>query len=178
MYENPFKLLVDEPNRALETIMERHGPQLRARIELYISGDDALVEDVLLETLVAIWVDGQKAARMADPFVWMMAVAKKKALYRLRGEYRHLRVSMDSIYELPDSLRADSELSYRELRERVLKATERLTKREKELVIGAKLHDMDNRELGKVYGITVQRVKNLLSSGMKKIRHLFRNGKE
>jgi DNA-directed RNA polymerase specialized sigma24 family protein len=53
-----------------------------------------------------------------------------------------------------------------------------LTKREKELVIGAKLHDMDNRELGKVYGITVQRVKNLLSSGMKKIRHLFRNGKE
>jgi len=175
MDEESFRLLADEPHVALERIVMRHGAQLRKRIELYVRDDEELVKDVLSETLIAIWTDREKVACMKDPFAWTMAVAKNLALYRIRGAYRHIKVSVEGIHHLADGLQADTDLHYKELRERLLQATEGLTHKEREVVIDAKLHEMNNKELAEAHDVTVQRAKNILSSAMKKLRQLLRD---
>ena len=48
MGEDPFEILVKEPERGLRLIMARHGSQLKKRIKNIINNDDELVKDAAL----------------------------------------------------------------------------------------------------------------------------------
>lgn len=176
MEEEHFKLLLKDPDRALKEIIKQHGAQLKRRIELTIGKDEVLVKDVINETLICLYVKREEVVCLDKPSAWMMIVAGNIALSLRRGEHSALKIAIDDLLLDPsDSVWADTELCYKELHERFMKATEQLTPRERDMVIDAKLHGKDNDELSRIHGVSLQHAKNLLSSGLKKIRHILRD---
>lgn len=175
MRDDYFKLLADEPDVALPIIIKRHGAQLRARIDMFVRDDDELAQDVFSETLVAIWVARKKVAAARDPFVFVMAIAKKIALYMIRSENKYKTLPAEFLDDLADYVQADTEMLYKERREQMLDAAEMLTPKERNILIDAKLEQWSNKELSEKYDVSVQHVKNVLSSALKKLRALLKD---
>lgn len=173
MDEDPFKHLIDEPDRGIRLIVKRYGTQLKSRVRRFIADDDELVKDVISEILTELWVYREKISQKKDPFMWMMVIAKNIALRRLRDEHLDRRVPMEDIGDPLFNEQADTALNYKEMQEQILLEAVNLTPKEREILIGSKLEEMDNKELSDKHGITAQRVRNLLSSGLKKIRKLL-----
>jgi RNA polymerase sigma-70 factor (ECF subfamily) len=174
MEEDPFKILVKDPEQGLKLIMAKHGSQLKRRIRNFISNDDELVKDALSETLIVLYVDREKIVAHTDPFMWMMVIAKHIALNTLRREKTDRKVSMDEIEEPPDGDTADANLNYKEMLELILSKAEQLTPMEKKVLIDSKVHGLDNKELETRYNLHAQRVRNLLSTARAKIRRLLK----
>lgn len=175
MDREPFKRLNDEPDLALKLITKRYGKQLMKRIKYLVADNDELVKDIVQETLVVLWTDREKVSKMKDPFVWMMVIAKNTALSKLRNEHQDLRVSIKDVENVASISRADTELNYKETLENIVLNASKLTPKEQEILIDSKLGGMENKELEEKYGLAPQRIKNLLSSGLKKIRQLLRD---
>ncbi|WP_286778358.1 sigma-70 family RNA polymerase sigma factor [Sphingobacterium thalpophilum] len=174
MGEDPFEILVNEPDRGLRLIMAKHGSQLKQRIKIFIRNDDELVKDVISETLMTLFVEREKIAVRKDPFVWMMVIAKNIALKMLRQERTDRKIPIDELRNEPNSEDSDAELHYREMLEIVLSKAEQLSPMEKKILIDAKVHGLHNKELEIRHDLRPQRVRNLLSRALAKIRRLLR----
>ena len=173
MREDPFEILVKEPDRGLRLIMAKHGSQLKKRIKNFISNDDELVKDVISETLTVLFVEREKVSTSKDPFIWMMVIAKNIALKMLRQEKMGLKVSMDVVGDLTHNEAADTNLNYKEMLGIVLSKAEQLSPMEKKILIDAKVHGLKNKELETNYDLQPQRVRNLLSTALSKIRKIL-----
>ncbi|HAE68875.1 RNA polymerase sigma factor [Sphingobacterium multivorum] len=174
MDEDPFEILVNEPDRGLKLIMAKHGSQLKKRIRNVVNNDDELVKDVISETLTVLFVEREKIALRKEPFVWMMVIAKNISLKMLRQEKRDRKVPIDELRNVPHADDSDRNLNYRELLDVVLLKSEQLTPMERKILIDAKVNGLDNKELENRHGLRPQRVRNLLSSALAKIRQLLR----
>lgn len=174
MGEDPFEILVKEPERGLRLIMARHGSQLKKRIKIFIHNDEELVKDVVSEILIVLFVQREKVAICKDPFLWMMAIARNIALKILRQEKKDWKIALDELRTVPHSDDSDAHLNYQEMLETVLSKAEQLTPMEKKVLIDAKVHGLDNKELGIRHDLRPQRVRNLLSTALAKIRRLLR----
>ncbi|WP_313240011.1 RNA polymerase sigma factor [Sphingobacterium multivorum] len=177
MEEDSFKRLAEEPELAINQIMKRYGLQLKTRIRQFIKDDDELVKDVFAETIAAIWADGKRVSTMKEPFAWMMNIAKYQSLNAIRAEHKDIKASLEDALLLTDSTHADTVLDYEELYLRFLKATEQLTPKEKEILLNAKMQGFENKEIGTMYGISLQRVKNITSTAINKIRRALKDWK-
>lgn len=176
MDEECFKKLASEPKLAIELIMQRHGAQLKKRIAKFVRSDKDLIQDVYQDVLAIIWEDKKRIAIMEYPFAWIMTVAKYKAIDVLKKEIKRKEVAIDEAYSIKDVVQADTAMEYEELYKRFLKAIEqRLTPKEKDVVISAKLHGLDNKQLSALYGVSIQRAKNILSSAIKKMKKYLKD---
>ncbi|AIM36181.1 hypothetical protein KO02_05330 [Sphingobacterium sp. ML3W] len=174
MEKETFSTLIDDPDQGIRLIVEHFRVQLLGQISRFIHNDDELVKDVFQLTLIAIWKDHRNIGEMADPFVWIMAIARNIAYCTLRSERKHLKEPIEDHVDVCSNELADTKLVYQEtLNELMLQATE-LTPMERNILIGSKVDGMDNKELEKVHKLKPQRVRNLLSSAQRKIRKLFK----
>ncbi|PUV22767.1 MULTISPECIES: RNA polymerase sigma factor [Sphingobacterium] len=174
MGEDPFEILVREPDRGLRLIMAKHGSQLKKRIKNFINNDDELVKDVISETLKLLFVEREKIALRNDPFVWMMVIAKNIALKMRRQEKIDRKMAIEELRNEPHSNDCDADLHYREMLEVVLSKAEQLTPMEKKILIDAKINGLDNKELEIRHKLRPQRVRNLLSTALAKMRRLLK----
>ena len=174
MGEDPFDILLIEPERGLRLIMGKHGSQLKNRIRNIVNNDDELVKDVVSETLTTLFVQREKVAICKDPFAWMMAIARNIALKMLRQEKKNQKIAIDELRTVPHSQDIEADLHYQEMLEAVLSKAEQLTPMEKKILIDAKVHGLDNKELEIRHDLKPQRVRNLLSTALAKIRRLLK----
>lgn len=174
MDEKPFKILLREPIRGMELIMSQHGPLLKNWLRVLLKNDDELIEDVISDTFMEVWIDRENIAKKEDPLLWVMGMAKNIALAKLRYSKKRKRVQIKEIKHMPNSDPMDEGLHYREIRDIILKKAEELSPREKQILIGAKIDELDNKELAELFGLQPQHVRNLLSSALAKMRKLLR----
>ncbi|MDR2275485.1 MAG: sigma-70 family RNA polymerase sigma factor [Sphingobacterium sp.] len=154
--------------------MARHGSQLKKRIKNFIHNDDELVKDAVSETLIVLFVQREKIVGHKDPFVWMMVIAKNISLKMLRQEKKDRKIALDELRTIPHSQDIEADLHYQEMLEAVLSKAEQLTPMEKKVLIDSKVHGLDNRELEIRHDLRPQRVRNLLSTALAKIRRLLK----
>lgn len=174
MDDEPFKLLLKNPNDALRLIIRKHGAQLKAYFEMH-GLEEEVVKDFIQEVLLVLWEQREKVALQNNPFVWMLGVARMKVKDWRRKEGvipPTSSVERDKIY-IQSTNGADDYLMEQELLEEFIRATDKLTPKEKQVLIDAKLKGMSVRELADVHGVSIQRAKNLVSNAMKKIRGLM-----
>lgn len=175
MDDECFKKLGDDSDLALKLIIQKYGKQLKKRIAKLVQSDEDLTKDIIQEVLTFIWEDAERIATMEHPFAFMMTIAKNRAISAFRAKIERTQVPIEKVYHLADVNQADTFLEYEELYQRFIKLTERLTPKEKEVVISAKLDGLDNKQLSVLYNVSIQRAKNIVSSAMKKIRTLFKD---
>src|SRR5690606_14181672 len=107
---------------------------------------------------------------LEEPYLWMMRVAKNKALHRMREADRHRKVPLDGYEDLPADERADGELPQAELEQPKEQACETVTPAERSIFVGSKIEELTNEELEKRYKLAKQTVRNRLSQALRKVR--------
>ncbi|MEA4907431.1 MAG: RNA polymerase sigma factor [Anaerolineaceae bacterium] len=69
---------------ALQALYEQYGPRLYAHA-LHMTNDPALAEDVLQESLVAIWQGAHRYRQDGRLIAWLLGIVTHKALNAMRG---------------------------------------------------------------------------------------------
>ncbi len=174
MGEEPFKVLLREPIRGMELIMAQHGVLLKNWLRRLLKNDDELIKDVISETFMEVWITREEILKKDNPSMWMMGIAKNIALNKLKYNRKRTKASIEEIKNIPDSDTTHADLDYREIRDIILQKAEELTPREREILIASKLDEMDNKEIEEVFGLQPQRVRNLLSSAVAKMRKMLK----
>jgi RNA polymerase sigma-70 factor (ECF subfamily) len=144
---------------------------------LRILGDRSAAEDVLIEVYTQVW---QQAGRFdgtrGGPISWMLAIARSRAIDRLRADKELRRFDrLSEIDELqtdigtsPDRATAESEMG-----QIVRSALEALSVEDRKIIECAYYSGMSHSEIALHLGLPLGTVKTRIRRGMTKLRDLL-----
>lgn len=171
-----FRLLLVQPEKALEAIYERYGRRLRNFVSVYYQQDAEFIEIVISETLMIVWQKREEVARYDKPYFWMQRVAEKQALYLLRKERKHNNVVLeDEHLEMVGEEHADRRLRAKEIEQLISEALDTLPAREREIFRASRFDELSIQELTQKFHLSKQTIKNTLSRAKKKLRSMLKN---
>jgi RNA polymerase sigma-70 factor (ECF subfamily) len=142
---------------ALSDLYRRHGDGL-FRFLVRLSGDRMLAEEILQDTLLAVWRGAEFAGR-SQVRTWLYGIARRQAHNRLRV-VRPAEVPLDEAPVVAVPSAGDLALA-RLARDRVLAAIEALSLPQREVMLLV-VSDLSQAEIAEVVGIPVGTVKSRL----------------
>jgi RNA polymerase sigma-70 factor (ECF subfamily) len=156
----------------LRILLERHGSGLL----LYLSnlvGDPRLAEEVLQDTLLAVWRGAAGFVGGSTVRTWLYAVGRRRAVDALRRRGMRRVDGGDVLTELADAGPGpEGAVLARADLERVAAAITRLSPSHREVVLLACVHELTGPEIGAVLGIPVGTVKSRLSNARRALSQL------
>jgi len=160
--ESAFAELYDRFSRQVYSLVVRI---LRSRSE---------GEEVLQETFWQVWEHaGDYRAELGSAFGWIITIARRKAIDRLRGNTRRLQRLIDLHAESNDQEFAPDEpgsaLAANERAALVRSALSRLHPQERRSILLAFFDGLTHEEIARVLGIPVGTVKARIRRGMIKL---------
>jgi RNA polymerase sigma factor (sigma-70 family) len=156
----------------LGKLFDRHAAALMTYL-VTILRDRQTAEDVLQETLIAVWKGAGRFAGRSTIRTWIFAIARRRAATALRGSGAGLT---DRTVELPDDQPGaapgpEELVMSRADVDRVARAARNLSPAHREILLLACVHDMTGAEIGEVLGVPAGTVKSRLARAR---RALFR----
>jgi RNA polymerase sigma-70 factor, ECF subfamily len=148
----------------LRGLVDRHGSGLLAYLTGLV-GDPRLAEEVLQDTLLAVWRGAAGFVGGSTVRTWMFAVGRRRAVDALRRRgTRPAGADEAELAELADSRPGpEGELLARADLDRVAAAIARLTAAHREVLLLACVHELTGGEISAVLGVPVGTVKSRLS---------------
>jgi RNA polymerase sigma-70 factor (ECF subfamily) len=148
----------------LGELFNRHAAALMTYL-LTILRDRQAAEDVLQETLIAVWRGAGGFAGRSSTRTWLFAIARRRAATALRRSGAGLA---DRTVELPDdqpgAAPGPEELVMRRADvDRVGRAARTLSPAHREILLLACVHDMTGTEIGEILGVPTGTVKSRLA---------------
>ncbi|MBB2911785.1 RNA polymerase sigma-70 factor (ECF subfamily) [Streptosporangium becharense] len=142
--------------QALTELYERYARPLFAFL-YRLAGDRGTAEEILQDTLLAVWRSAHTYQGRSTVGTWLFGVARRQAHNRLRATPPPLAADP---FDRPDPAPGPEELATGD--DRVQKALARLPLAQREVVVLAFLDDLGHREIAEVLGIPVGTVKSRL----------------
>ena len=142
------------------------------RYALMMVREQALAEEVVQETMLAIWKGARAFRGEGKPSTWILGIARHKALDKLRREQRSAEAQAEQdepAFELEPEQEARREL----LRERVRGALERLEPEHRETVVLAFYHGLSYKEIAELMGCPQGTVKSRMFYAKERLRALL-----
>jgi len=137
---------------AFRTLYERYADRV-FRYALTLLRDRHLAEEVVQETMVAVWNGSRTFRGTAQVSTWIFGIARNQAHSLLRRESRGERVP-DEPAVLPDPAEQV------EVQDRVLAAVEGLPEEQREVVFLAFYEGLSYREIARILGVPEGTVKS------------------
>jgi RNA polymerase sigma factor (sigma-70 family) len=145
---------------ALTALYQRHADG-RFGFLLRLAGDRVLAEEILQDTLLAVWRGSAAFAGRSQVRTWLYGIARRQAHNRLRG-MRPVEAGLDEVAELSAAGPEPEELALASVaRERVL-AVDRLSVVHREVVLLTFVGELSQAEIAEVVGVPVGTVKSRL----------------
>jgi RNA polymerase sigma-70 factor (ECF subfamily) len=145
---------------------------------LRLAGDAGLAEDLLQETLVAVWRSAGSFAGRSSPRTWLIGVARRQAHNTLRRRSLPMADSAElAVLEARDPAPEDAALANAE-REELLAAIARLSLIHREALALAFGAELSTREIAEILGIPQGTVKSRLRDAKHALRTLLDPGKD
>lgn len=166
-----IKILQEDAAVGFELLVKRFENRIFKKIRLYIS-DYELAKDVCQKVFKTLWSNHDKLQEKKDPYLWMIAVAKNQSLKALRDEREGFKDSIEIMSNMCGSDDADRNLKYEELVE-VLKNTNVLRFREKEILLAVDVDGMSIEEAAEMCCLSPQTIRNVLHLARGKARILL-----
>jgi RNA polymerase sigma factor (sigma-70 family) len=146
---------------ALTVLYQRHADGLFWFL-LRLAGDRMLAEEILQDTLLAVWRSAAGFAGRSQVRTWLYGVARRQAHNRLRVA-RPVEAGLDEVAELSAVEPGPEELALASVeRERVLAAIDRLSLVHREVVLLTFVGELSQVEIAEVVGVPVGTVKSRL----------------
>jgi RNA polymerase sigma-70 factor, ECF subfamily len=162
---------------ALAGLYHRHGTAL-LRYLLQLTPDHALAEDILQDTLLAVWKSAGSYGSRASVRTWLFGIARRQA-------HNHLRrrgvawEPVDALYDMPapDPEPEDAMLANVE-REALIEAIRDLVPAHREVLVLVLVDDLSYQEAADVLGVPVGTVKSRLNHARGAVRARLAQRKE
>ncbi|WP_460399384.1 RNA polymerase sigma factor [Actinophytocola sediminis] len=146
---------------ALTVLYQRHADGLFWFL-LRLAGDRMLAEEILQDTLLAVWRGAASFAGRSQVRTWLYGVARRQAHNRLRAT-RPVEAGLDEVAELSAAEPGPEELALASVeRERVLAAIDQLSLVHREVVLLTFIGELSQVEIAVVVGVPVGTVKSRL----------------
>ena len=154
--------------RALEAVLERHGPQVHRLVARMLAGRPDQVEDVVQDVLVKVIgalprFDPHGPAKLST---WILTIATRTCIDLLRRSWREEPLE----FELPAREDLERAAQQRALSQRVTRAMASLPPGQRAVLVLRAYHDLDMAEIAAVLGIEPGTVKSRLSRARAKLR--------
>ncbi len=142
------------------------------RYALTLIRDRSLAEEVVQETMLAIWKSARTYASGAQPSTWILGIARHKALDKLRREWQSTQAQAEQAE--PDSeIEPEREVAQQLLGERVRAALAKLPAEHRETVVLAFYHGLSYREIAELMGCPEGTVKSRMFYAKERLRALL-----
>ena len=164
---------------ALAELYDRHGKRLRATIDGVVH-EQAEADDVLQEIFIQIWEEaGRYSPKAGKPLGWMVTIARRRAIDRLRRRqaYSRVRERYQKLitHEASKSLRqADEVFMLNDLRRFLRECMRVLPRLQREALELAFFKGMSHREIAAATHAPLGTVKTRLELGLQKLTHAVR----
>jgi RNA polymerase sigma factor (sigma-70 family) len=146
---------------ALAALYRRHADGLFWFL-LRMAGDRGVAEEILQDTLLAVWRGAGGFAGRSAVRTWLYGIARRQAHNRLRVG-RPVEAELDEVAELATTEPGPEELALAGLeRDRVLAAVGRLSLVHREVVVLMFVVELSQAEIAAVVGVPVGTVKSRL----------------
>jgi heat shock protein HtpX len=153
--------IADGDAGALAALYQRYGGKLFGFLRRYAS-DRMVAEEILQDTLLAVWRSVQLYAGRSSVRTWLFGVAWRQAHNRLRGRQPQ-EVPLDSLTGWVDPAPGPAELAdFSAQGAAIADAFEALTLRHREVLALAFAAMMPHREIAEILGVPVGTVKSRL----------------
>ncbi|GAA3087812.1 RNA polymerase sigma factor [Streptosporangium carneum] len=160
--------VADGDARALGELYERHAAPLFGFLHR-LAGDRGTAEEILQDTLLAVWRSAATYEGRSSVTTWLFGVARRQAHNRLRGISPPAAAEP---YERADTVPGPEELAVGA--DRVQGALVRLPLAQREVVVLAFLNDLGHQEIAEILGIPVGTVKSRLHHARATLRGVLR----
>ncbi|HEU0274722.1 MAG TPA: sigma-70 family RNA polymerase sigma factor [Candidatus Udaeobacter sp.] len=164
---------------ALAELYDRHGKRLRATIDGVVH-EEAEADDVLQEIFIQIWEEaGRYSPKAGKPLGWMVTIARRRAIDRLRRRQAYSRVK-DRYQErvttqMPNLPRqADDVFALNDLRQFLKRCMRVLPRLQREALELAFFKGLSHREIADATHAPLGTVKTRLELGLQKLTHTLR----
>jgi len=148
---------------ALTELYERHGEGLFAYL-LRLVGDASLAEEILQDTLLAIWRSERVPRVNGSVRAWLYALARRQALARLPGQRLHVVHLTESERDAPPPLGPDEIALASMETPRLAAAVGHLGPLQREVLGLAFVTELSLPELAEVLGVPIEIVKIRLAT--------------
>jgi len=164
---------------ALAELFDRHGKRLRATIDGVVH-EGAEADDVLQEIFIQIWEEADRySPRAGKPLGWMVTIARRRAIDRLRRRQAYSRVrdryQEREVQQTPNS-RPDTNDTFvlNDLRRFLNQCMRVLPRLQREALELAFFKGLSHREIAAETHAPLGTVKTRLELGMQKLTHALR----
>ncbi|MEO1018828.1 MAG: sigma-70 family RNA polymerase sigma factor [Pseudomonadota bacterium] len=131
---------------AFDALYRRHYPRL-FRFILRLTSRHDMVEEILNDTMLAVWRQAVGFEYRSRVSTWMLGIAYRQTMKRLdRSEREPRTVSVEEV-EVPDVERLDRQVEAKERQRRLLKALSRLPATQRVVVELTLFHGLSYREI-------------------------------
>ena len=126
------------------------------RFALYLSGNQALAEDIASETFVRLWTSDEKTIRMLTVKSYLFAIARHLYIDSRRSASRHIEVDP----ELPESGSSPEMLAiYKSELRNVMRQLQEIPEVDRAALLMRAQQGMGYEDIAQVLGITLAAVK-------------------
>jgi RNA polymerase sigma factor (sigma-70 family) len=163
--------------QALLALYDRHYIGL-LNYGMKLTGNRELTRDCITQILLRLWDNRQKLPPVENVRSYLLTCLRREMISELKGETARITRNLNAQRSL-----SDAELPYEEyliqaqtneaLRERLVKAFEKLTEREKELLRLRFFEDLDYDEIAAQCSITKRTAYNIIHTAIKTLKADF-----
>ena len=163
---------------ALAELYDRHGKRLRATIDGVVH-EETEADDVLQEIFIQIWKEaGRYSPKAGKPLGWMVTIARRRAIDRLRRRQAYSRVreryQKRVIQQAPTPREADDVFVLNDLRHFLKQCMRVLPRLQREALELAFFKGLSHRDIAAATHAPLGTVKTRLELGLKKLTHMLR----
>ena len=157
---------------ALELLYLRHGASI-LRFLRQVCGSPELAEEVLQETLVAVWKGASRFRAEASALTWIFEIARRQAHTAMRRKRLEM-VSDDALGDVSDSDLGPADLAIASAtRDALLRALSELSIAHREVIVLALIEGLQYGAVARITGVPVGTVRSRLSHARLAMRKLL-----
>lgn len=158
---------------ALADLYERHRGPLAAFLRLY-TADSGMIEEVVQDTMLAVWKGAHRFAGRSSVRSWLFAIARRRAADMLRRKSLPLE-GEDALLGAADSRPNPEQRALRAAAgEAMVDAIHALPQIHREVLMLVFVHELSYREAADVVGIPVGTIKSRLNTARAMLRERVR----
>jgi RNA polymerase sigma-70 factor (ECF subfamily) len=154
--------------RAFEALFRLYHPRLTRFLGAMVRRP-TLVEEVLNDTLMAVWNKPEKYNGACKVSTWVFAIAYRKALHALRGCDEPVESPHNDVRECPDA-GPEQLIGQRQARQALLAAMGQLSADHRAVVDLTYFHEIGYREIAEIMGCPVDTVKTRMFHARRRLK--------
>ena len=154
---------------ALNDIARLYKKEILFAIKRIVQHDE-LAKEIFMDTLQTLWEQKKAVAKMEKPVGWLLTIARKKAINKIRDEKVRSTVNPGELPLLKSTDNIEAAMEERELQKYIAMAEEKLPPRQRKVYRLRIRNGLSYKEIAKECGVSEHTIRNQLSKAMKILR--------